>query len=288
MRKRRRAVVLLMTLAMITLATLAMTRIANLSLEAVQQGILAHQALQHRWTERSCQIALLHRAEGIFAQRDQELVQRGAGWPLPRTVSLKLELGGESVTILMRDEQASVNLNQLHAHSPAQLPANIAQSALSSHAPVRLRPRDQSQPDPPVAFTSWGQVVDLPRASQRQSILKILAPINDTFTCWGPGRLNLRRASDSAVRLAVEPILDAVKTEELIQTRRGFDGELEAIWIALELHRTKQLQLNRVLGTESQCYSLWLMRPTRSRSHATLMVSQSGARNAQSDWLWRW
>lgn len=288
MRKPRRAVVLLMTLALIALASLAMTRLANQSMETVRQGVSAQHDLQRRWTEKSCRITLLQRSEELFAASDQLVKQQGEGWPLPRILSLELTLGGQSTTVVMRDEDASVNINQLHVQAPQQLPTIIAQSALATRAPIRLRPWRSPRPDRFAAFSSWGQVVDLSRIGHRGSIRETLAPISDTLTCWGQGRLNLSRASDDAVRLVVEPILDPAKTAELIQARRGFDGELETLWGTLELHRTKQLQLNRVLGTRSQSFSMWLVHPTAGRPQSTLMVSQSGTRGARSTSTWRW
>ncbi|MEM8670552.1 MAG: hypothetical protein AAGG48_23705 [Planctomycetota bacterium] len=288
MRRNRRAVVLLMTLAMIALASLAMTRIANHSMETVRRGLMAQKDVQQRWTQRTCREVLLERAEELFEIQDEQILQRGAGWPLESTLDLNIQLGGESLKVMLRDEQSSANLNWLHSQKPQQLPTIVAQAALASYAPIRLRPLDTSSPQHSRAFVSWGQVIDFNRLDPEDSLLDSIDPLNETFTCWGKPRLNLKRASDDAIRLIAASCLDPVQIGGLLQTRRGFDGELETLWRMLEIHRTKQLQLNRLFGTDSECYSLWLIRPTADRDRSTLMVSDTRARSDRSALIWHW
>lgn len=287
--KRRRGVVLLLTVALIGFASVAMVRLANRSLSTIARGTMAHEELQQRWSMASCRLSILSRAEDVFQRQEERLQSRGMGWPLPSEVEFTVSLNDEELHIVLRDEQARVNVNTLYRRNPVKLSSQIARSATASSVRVHLQPLPESGGNNlQQSFVAWGQVADLSRVSRARSILDVLEPLTATFTCWGDGRVNLRRASDEALRLAVQDTLDAIETNELLKLRRGYQGSAETLLSSLDIHRRTQLRVKQLLSEESHCYSLIVAKRDANRNFVNYIVHDPSDRGASDVRVFYW
>ncbi|MGB0769093.1 MAG: hypothetical protein ACPGYV_15475, partial [Phycisphaeraceae bacterium] len=92
--------------------------------------------------------------------------------------------------------------------------------------------------------------------------------VADQVTCWGDGRLNLRRAPDAVVKRALTPLLGAEGVEQLIEVRRASPEQTLAKWLArITDADPKGLGLaSALLTTRSNAEGLWIVAhgPTRS------------------------
>ena len=74
----------------------------------------------------------------------------------------------------------------------------------------------------PRLLSGIGQVFDLRNVTPRQllepSRVQPVPPLN-LITLWGDGRINLRRASAAAVKLALTPTLTSIEVNRLIEAR---------------------------------------------------------------------
>lgn len=267
----RRGYLLLAVLVCLVLAGLTLVAIAQRSLETASAAVARQRNLQLQWGAVSCQRTLLWEAKNLFDALDQKAAadprRRG---PVPGELEMPVVLGGLPFHLTLADEDTKANLNSLyHFGGPQQTERFITQQMRSVlRLPVRLRPQAR-QTDPadamaageslPIAFASWGQVFDLTHA---QSLFSGPLPIQQTtrtLTCWGAGRLNLRRAPDEAVLEMCRPVMSDGDTRQMLQSLREDPlRRFERVIEQLGIDPDKQALLTGLLAEQSSCYSLWI------------------------------
>lgn len=277
-----------MTLVILALATGAMARFASRSLSVVRQGAAAERALQDRWLLATCRLAILDRGEELLDRIEQEQATLGYGWPYPAELSMRLTLGGRDVELTLADEDAKLNLNWLHRTRPEQVSTILAQSAVYGGVPIRLQPTAAKPRERKDVFTSWGQVIDLVRVSQNQLLSTEISPITEAFSCWGRGKINIRRASDQTLRLALDGILTPHEVEQLLELRRGYLGEYGELLEPLELSRRKQILLRPLFATESSTFTMWMNESTGMVKRERLLVHDPTNRQTPETLVFEW
>ena len=283
----RRGIVLLMTVAMIALASAALTRLANDSLSLVARGTVAQRELQRRWTHASCRLTILNRAQDLFRQREAVIISQGAGWPRQADMQLSFAIAHESLSIILSDEQARANVNMLNRKNEQRLYTELARVAAGSAVPLRFSPAPTDN-SPTPAFSSWGQIIDFRAVSESQSIADTLSGIKSNFTCWGDGRINICRASDDVVRLALFDMLSAIEIEKLLEARRGHSGTLNELVTSLDIHRQKQIRLQQAVVEDSNCFSMTITQQRMGRETTTIVVNGSKPRAISPPIMFRW
>lgn len=264
--------VLLLTLGMIALASIALAGLARHSLNLAASAGQAADDLQRRWGLLSVRHVLLGRAsEFLEAQVPDELADLPP-WPKPAHVSASFQMAGQRFTVTIADEDAKVDLNRIYQRKRDRLlPAirQLSRDANSAAPSVRLMPNADNR----TPFTSWGQVFELARTLNENNASGTLISLSDEMTCWGSGRLNLRRASDAAVCEIASLALPAKEVGELVQNRKNWGGQgVEELLGELELRRPQYLAARRLLGTESRNYSMWVEIEDGQRSWSYLYV----------------
>jgi len=277
----RRGFVLLLVLVMIALAALLTASVARRSLVLAVDGAKAQEDLQRRWGAISCRQAVLQRAEILFRKR--ELGQR-PDRPLPPQMTTSILLGNVRFDLLLCDEQAKLNLNTVFAKREAR---GVEQtlfetSGSATYALVtELCPHPDAAPNLPYppAFDSWGQVFSYQLShdpSGEQSLPRGIAEATAAVTCWGDGRLSIRRADPTTLRMACELLVSAETARQVVETRaKNPDWNLENLLAGIDLRRKEQQDLSRWLTDRSTCHALWIIMGEGSRQWAQLDVSQS-------------
>jgi hypothetical protein len=276
--KHRRGFVLLMALVIITFATLLLAGISRRSLQLATQANQAERRLQRRWASLSCQRCLLDRADSIFKRSDQRL---GLAGNEPRfQVRFRLELGGEAYELVLADEDAKANLNTMLITGGAASVSHVVRRLGSGHrdSPPAIAVGSFSPTTQPTGmrpFRSWGQVfrVDRDSSSTAESIRRATT----NLTCWGSGRLNLKRASDAAVNAMCEGWLDAKSIERLLGMRQDAAWGVAAIVNRLQPRERNRERLLQLLADDSTCYSLWIVRGETQNLRHELHIMEMGS-----------
>jgi hypothetical protein len=283
MMRRRCGYVLVLTLGLLVLAATAMVSVARSSLRHANDARAAADELQRRWGVTSCRLAALPVAEDVLI--DQE-TRRKKPVPAFRT---QLRLGGLVFDLVLADEQAKTNLNVLLDEADLASAESRLREALGGGRwgdQLRLRPlampqraatTSTTQPIIPQRITGFGQVFeDLPPE-------KLLDGPAALLTCWGDGRINVRRASESALRLGVTPTMTRIEIAGLLQAR---DAALSG------LAPTQSAQVayprNANLTQTSRCHSLWIVVSSQQRQwhYFTVVDEPANAPATTASFVW--
>jgi len=269
---KRGGYVLLLTLGIIALASIALAGLARHSLNLATSAGQAADDLQRRWGLLSVRHVLVDRTNEILEAQVPDELASLPPWPKPAQVSASFLLGDQQFTVTLADEDAKVDLNTIYTRKRDRLlPAirRLSRGAQFAAPDVRLTPNAGSG----TPFTSWGQVFELASLPNEKNASVALVSIGDEMTCWGSGRLNLRRASDAAVREIASLALPAKEVGELVQNRKNWGGQgVEELLDELELKRPQYLAARRLLGTESRNFSLWVEIEDGQRNWSYLYV----------------
>lgn len=223
--KRRRGYVLLVTLGLLVMASTLLVAVGRVAVRHSTDARLAVQASQRRWAFESARTAVLPYAAQALATAEENERR-----PAPR-VRADVRLGDLAVTLVIADEQAKANVNELLRREPLETAENRIRVALDgtlSRAHVRLRPAPayltQATPEIPPAM-------HLPPVSGFGQILDDLSPgmlrpstgdgPTDRLTVWGDGGLNLLRADRSAMRAVLMPTFTALQVERIVAAREA-------------------------------------------------------------------
>lgn len=268
-----------MTLVLIVIAALTQAGLARRSLQLAIDANEAQSELQHRWLAASCRELFLEQADRFFIQAEDAVADQRPRWPTPASASATFEAAGGRAWVQLADEDSKLNLNAVHARKPEQVRLLLTEKSGGRLAP-QLRPdmrREAQLRKRP--FSSWGQVFDVARtfaADQSDLLLEAAAAV----TCWGDGKLNIRRATDESIEAAASLVLNREAARKLIDARAMFEGDLllSELLAKLELRRPDQTKLRGVLSDRSSCYSLWLVLETDRRRwyHLWIAVDPSG------------
>ena len=244
---RKNGYVLVLTLGVITLASIALASLARYSLQHAAAANESAADLQKRWGIWSVRHVLLSQADEILDAQVPDELAGEPPWPKSASIAAEFELAGSRYSISIADEDAKLNLSTLHARKRERLLPAIQRLGAQSQAPmptVHLRP-DGSGRD---AFRSWGQVFDLDAVP---STGRAIQAIGSHLTCWGNGRLNVRRADDTVLRETALIALSPKDASKLIAERKNWGGQgLDELLDPLGLRRPQELAIRRLLDTE--------------------------------------
>jgi hypothetical protein len=231
--------VLVVTLAVLVLSAGLMVALGRAAMGHAARAREARDDLQRRWGVASCQAAVLPVAEQLLAAEEAR-----RGEPVA-SVRVTVRLGRQSFELTVADEQAKANVNALLADGDVPTAEDRVRQALTGYGlanKVRLRPAPRPPARQPgsaaVATTSSGRLGGWRPITGLGQILDAVPPADwcrppaggrpggqageaaaDLLTCWGDGGVNVRRAPEAALRLALSPPLTAIEVGRLIELR---------------------------------------------------------------------
>jgi hypothetical protein len=261
-RRRRRGYVLIMTLAVLVLATTVMVGVSRAALHHANAARDAQDELQRRYGSASIRAALLGRAESVLA-----LAEAAQGRRLASTAA-SVQLGSRVFDVVVSDEQAKANVNRMleTAVDRASLETRLreAMTGTGLGRTVRLRPAADNGDVGRQRVTGIGQVFDLTQASPERLLDPRTGALH-MLTIWGDGRVNVRRASPAAARLALTPPLSAVEVARLLDgrpslPRRSKGGTRDPLGALLESAGVASSIGGRSVPVtlSSDCHAVWI------------------------------
>ncbi len=221
----RNGFVLIMILALIVLAALLLTSLAGKSTRLAYSAREAEHQLQCKWLAVSAERSLLQRAAYLFASTNFEDFASDERCRKGPTLSATFDFGRYSVDLVLADEQSKVNLNHLQQSTGSLSVRGAILTALD--CTPRPRPLIDLRPDPAArnktspatAYTSWSQLLGLSDFRPKEA-LGVLHT-SRSLTLWGDGRINIHRAHEKDIRLAVSNVLGPHEVEQLLQMRQA-------------------------------------------------------------------
>ena len=283
---------LVMSLALIAVAAIALAGIARRSTLAAVESATASEALKRRWAVRSLRATLLPRAGEILPRGEAGARRTGDGerasWPLPARRRLALELAGIEYELVVVDEQAKVNVNALldaHGRAEARGRLEALLAAGRNARAARLALRTSRRPD----TNAWARIGSYDQLFAGAAPGRLrggprVSGLAAAVTCWGSGRVNLRRAPDRVVRATllgrVEPrVVDAV-LEARARGRPDGAGALLAGLESIGAEARQRVAAHATVGSET--HGLWVVARTDRRSWHTLAIRAPSGRFAFS------
>jgi type II secretory pathway component PulK len=285
---------LLLTLVLVLLAGVALAGLARRSSVRALESRDALEQLQRRWTVRTCRTTLLPRAELILDRAERGISAEGKNGneyrndPMP-TYVVSCELSGMPVELRVTDEQARLNVNQILAEgdrgeAQSRLKALLREMDARAKAvnAVHLRPLVVGDDTPSQAVEQallplggYSQIFEQVGPEQLLGENGSFA-IHDAVTCWGDGRVSIRRAPDAVVRAVCEPSLGPHVVARVLSAReRNPYLTLKSIRPNMDLKVKDAEILNRYLTDQSTCHGLWVTIEGRSRAWHALSVGIS-------------
>ena len=281
--------VLVMVLVVLALAGGLLGLCAHRTSRRALAAGLARRDLQRRWGRRSLETVCLARAEALL--RRPALNGKGPVAVVRRSIAL----GGLTLDLVVADETAKVNLNRVAADR-GRGGVRHAVSALGEgrwSLQVVLRPRAPPKGvirTPPVRYASLEQVFAAPAPGDLLGGGRSGPAPSDRLTCWGGGKVHLRRATAPVLREMLLGLLTHYQVQRLAALREeepslGVEGLLDR----LDLEEKKRGAARRRLTVRSTCHSLWIVTRGRTRDWYRLAVrQQAGAENDAGRWTFVW
>ena len=284
---RSRGYVLLLVLFVVALAAAAMAGICRMSLEKAVHASRAEAELHRRWAIITCRSVLLNKAEAVLSKAQGPVSE----------VRREIALGGLKYTLIFGDEQAKANVNLLYAQSGlagAEREVRSIVQASGAAIPVELRPipgrgkmfgSPDADENEPLAFEGFGQVFGRTQPQVLVAGRGAAPSATAGITCWGDGSLNLRRASDEAVRAVLAHHLPAGEISRLLAFRaRNPKLEDSELLDALALPAARREAVEDLLTSESACHSLWIISDSGDRNGYDLAITEGEAAVIMFNW----
>ena len=254
----RQGFVLLSVVGLLIVVGFILTQIARLGLRTSLAARERTKQLQSDWARLSCERAILPHGARVFQMYEQASASvRTEGSRPARTPLISLagsiRLGETSVSLLLGDENAKLNINLLQRHRGTfQTDATMKRLVPPTYGIAQqLLPGNGGQP-----FQSWGQVYAFHGSSPTARRL-FLNRVTQSFTCWGPQTINYRRCDPRSLRTAMRLVLSRSQADELAEAviEQGHT-DLNALMIGREFSRRDRDGVIALLTAESTCFSL--------------------------------
>lgn len=307
--------VLLMTLVLVLLAGVTLAGLARHSMTSALEAQDAVEALKRRWAITTSRATLLPRAERILLDAERHDRQSGRAGertaerheanlspitPVAR-LDVSCNLAGIAYRLVITDEQAKLNVNELLRHRTRgearhRLVQFLADAGNGSarHAPIQLQPLVDdadipAQGDALPALGSYDQIFD--SISPREALGDARTPgLVDAVTCWGSGRVNVRRASLAVIRQACTDALPHDFIDALLEIRRQDPSRPLATMLGEveQLTEDERARAQACLTDRSTCHGLWMIAQGKQRHWHTLAVRVNRGVEGSQTYRYAW
>lgn len=304
-KRRRRGYVLLLVLAIAVLLTTVLATLAKTSLRRALNAADAQRRLQLRWGTHTIQTIVLDRAPKVFEKYDEEHAKVDPPLPPPVTLRDALTLGSVTFDMVLGDEDAKLNLNNIYRLGGQERTQEVVSEVIGPEMSAMLRLLPAAEPDTakgpltsrasqdgqsrramqasggtsgdetldegdvapiPDAFRSWGEVFDVSAISAQIGNDAALPNLTSQITCWGGGQSNLRRASDETIQATIASVLPRSQAKQLLSRYRDNPAmSPQTLFQGQISEESPRDQLSRMFTQSSNNYSLWIDASTVGR-----------------------
>jgi hypothetical protein len=141
----------------------------------------------------------------------------------------------------------------------------------------------------PAPLQSWGQVFEPVRSAESLRIGRAIRAATGQMTCWGTGKINVRRADDATILAVCGSEVSHSAMQKLLALRAepGQTG-LSALVERMTINNKDRTALRRLITDGSRCHSLWIVCRSRLRSWTTLTVDHPGDGSGSEYLVFTW
>jgi hypothetical protein len=252
---------LVLTVLLLAIASTLLLTTSRRTIRAAMNADQGARDLQREWGVRSIARELSGHAAEVL-----EEVEKEKHHPIP-TETIKLDLGKLSFEIRISDEDAKLHVaTLLEQNTPEQAARQLRQCL--SHSPlasrVALGPSQSLRPESG-RQVSFGDVFVSPTLQELTDRNRQPA-VSDQLTCYGSGKLNLLRASDQTLRIALNDAIGALAVSRLMVLRQQDNLlSLPQMIDSLILSEAQQHQARQLLSMNSQSYSILILADHRGK-----------------------
>lgn len=288
--REQRGFVLLMVLVILTMAGVLLATSARRSAEASLNTHARIRELQAKWAQRSI--------SDFFMQSPEAVLTAAGGYksPAPSSLETRLDLCDHEYRIILCDEQTKVNVNALVAgRNRIEAESDIRELTAASRGalPVNLQP-GMTIPNLltayPQRYTTYEQVFRYDHVGEFMPATGLIDSPTRYVTCWGSGRINLRKCNTPVLNIASRRVLTHSERTTIKDYVDEYpDSTLEEILAAAIEDPKKRKQAARLLTGRSNCHSLWIIRKGMTRNWYNLIVQQQAdAECDEQQWTFEW
>jgi len=287
--RRNSGFVLIMVLVVLALAGGLLGLCAHRTSRRALAAGVAQRDLQRKWGTRSLETLCLPQAEAIL--RKQSVNEDGPCAAVRRS----FDLGGVTFDVVVADETAKANLNQIAADRGRGGLRHAVATLGEGRWPLQVILRPCEQPTgiirtPPVQYASLEQVFAGASSGDLLGNGSDRPGPSERLTCWGNGKVHFRRAPAPVLQEMLVGILTHYEVYRL-EALRDDDPMLglEELLTKLELEKETREAARRRLTSRSTCHSLWIVIHGLTRSWYRLAVRQEAdAENDVGRWTFVW
>lgn len=280
---------LLMVLVLVMLAAVALAGLARHSMVGALEARDAIETMQRRWAVRSCQRTLLHRAAPLLDAAERGTDGRGnpaetyQNDPMPE-LRVTCELIGGTYELIITDEQAKVNVNRLFPlpkdKDLASIVERLPPRTLASDDAARVRPRllvmDRVVIEGELALPlirSYDQLFIDPDPAMLAGSADDPSLVR-SVTCWGDGKVNLRRASDEVIMAACSEPLGRTTASLLVRAREEDPYAPLSDMLGREdrIDAGKRAAVRQYVTDRSSAHALWIVAHDGKRARHYLTI----------------
>ena len=283
---------LLLVLMLVVLASTMLAGLARYSLTRALESQESMEEVQRRWAVASLQATVLEHAEDLLDEAEHGQPLDGqppdiyANKPIAE-LRVTCRLDQIDYELVLTDEQAKLNVNTLlQKMTPGEarsvVSRLVAQAAQGQTDAVVLRPLT-------VGANTPKEVLRLPKVGGYGQVFQGLFPERlvgsapsegavASVTCWGDGKVNLRRAPAKVVEQACTMHLGRDVSNALLAARdRDPYAKLSALLAQLDkVDAARKNKISQCVTDQSQCHGLWIIVHGAQRSWYTLSIDPEG------------
>lgn len=257
---RRKGFVLVFTLFAISLSFLVLVLVAQTSLQRASRTIDRQRDLQSRWGMLSCQRFAFENRNVLLSETFPSDNQQSKGETRYfKDFVIRVELGKSTAEILVSEESAKANVNTIYQNVSSNETEEILAEVSGSRAQlIHLRPTPDEYKSSLHAgvFDSFDQVFDISAENRLSPNEMKLATKN--LTCWS-SRLNVRTASDQAIKAILKPVIGPIFTERIVQARSDSpDASVDEILNEAGVSNEQNNRARRLLSDSADAHSVWV------------------------------
>ena len=284
-RANRPGYVLVMCLFLIAMAGLLVAGIVRFSLMSALGALDATAEFQAQWSLLSIRRTALDRAPLLFHEQEKR-------FSVPvNTIRFVTQVNDCRINCQLTDEDAKANVNTLFSLGGKNaLRRELSRADPETSRWLDLRPFTEGSGMARFGFSSWGQLYVLDGEGDETQRPISLAATARIFTCWGSGKVNIRRASKESLQAIVKLAVDHRAVQQILSLRHQEpQPSLNAIVASLGLREEPRNKLLSVLADTSRWYALTVQTTNDQSSHLwnRLYVS-SGFGRFRSGFFFSW
>ncbi len=281
-----------MILMLLAIAAVALVAASRSSMGLAVSAVQARRGLQQRWGSLSCRRTAMELAPLLLKDAEE-----ASGKPV-RSLRAQFDLGGQRFSLTISDEQAKANVNAMLRHRGREATRSFVRSRITGlsgagevHLPMGNPTQDRDTGSTAHALGSTHSIISLnhllPRATPQDMIgtqdATESATVSDSLTCWGSGRINIRRAPDDVIEQVCRPLLGRIQISRLREAlpeagdqalpEAGTQALPEAL-VNIGVPREDVPAITERLTLESKCYSVWVVADNGKRNWYELGIAE--------------